>query len=165
MLFCQSWTHFCTILHPDPEINIQCIPANEYWNIYSSSLITFENQDNKYREPRWFKRGVKEVIYIRINQLTLNKDGADTSSQILMTQFWCHYQGSPTRGNWVILQLKVAVRTTENSRYANSLCCDQKANFIHFYLLPTQMNFHSNKCYHRYKQIKLFCFSVVYEGS
>ena len=27
------------------------------------------------RKPRWFERGVKEVIYIRINQLTLNKDG------------------------------------------------------------------------------------------
>ena len=27
------------------------------------------------REPRWFERGVKEAIYIRINQPTLNKDG------------------------------------------------------------------------------------------
>ena len=27
------------------------------------------------REPRWFERGVKGTIYIRINQPTLNKDG------------------------------------------------------------------------------------------
>ena len=27
------------------------------------------------REPRYFERGVKEAIYIRVNQPTLNKDG------------------------------------------------------------------------------------------
>ena len=27
------------------------------------------------RDPRYFERGVKEAIYIRVNQPTLNKDG------------------------------------------------------------------------------------------
>ena len=27
------------------------------------------------REPRWFERGVKEAIYIKVNKPTLNKDG------------------------------------------------------------------------------------------
>ena len=42
-----------------------------------------------------------------------------------MTQFWRHYQRSATRGNWVILLMKVAT-ATENSRYTNLLCCDEK---------------------------------------
>ena len=33
------------------------------------------------REPRWFERGVKEAIYIKVNNPTLNKDGAGTNFQ------------------------------------------------------------------------------------
>ena len=63
-----------------------------------------------------------------------------------MTQFWRHYQRSATRGNWVILLMKVAV-ATENSRYANLLCCDQKLNlsictiiYEHFGYMIVELN-------------------------
>ena len=28
-------------------------------------------------EPRWFERGVKEVIYIKVNRLMLNNEGSE----------------------------------------------------------------------------------------
>ena len=37
------------------------------------------------RDPRWFERGVMEVIHIRANQPSLNKDGAATDYQECMT--------------------------------------------------------------------------------
>ena len=46
----------------------------------------------------------------------------------IMTQFWRHYLKSATLGNWVNLLMEAAVRATENSRYTNLLCCDQKLN-------------------------------------
>ena len=41
----------------------------------SANHIDVEKVNIFDREPRWFERGVKEAIYIRINQPTLNKDG------------------------------------------------------------------------------------------
>ena len=75
------------------------------------------------REPRWFERDVKETIYICINKITLNNYGIDTSYQMFMTQVWRHHQKV---SNLTVLGQSVAVLATENSSYANFMCCDQK---------------------------------------
>ena len=43
-----------------------------FWSQYKKNLEKVEVLD---REPRYFERGVKEAIYIRAYQPSLNKDG------------------------------------------------------------------------------------------
>ena len=44
----------------------------DFWSQCKKKLEKVEVLD---REPRYFERGVKEAIYIRANELSLNKDG------------------------------------------------------------------------------------------
>ena len=79
------------------------------------------------REQRWFERGVKEAIYIRINQPTLNKDGGryklpnaydpvlTSLPKVNNSRELGHSADESCSGNW-----KFQVR--------DSMCCDQKFN-------------------------------------
>ena len=93
------------------------------------------------REPRWFERGVKEAIYIRINQPTLNKDGG-------------RYK-LPNVYDPVLTSLPKVSNSRELGHSADESCSSNwkfqvhkfivlwsKVKFIHLDLLPTQMNFH-----------------------
>ena len=49
--------------------------------------VDFEKVKVLDRDTRWFERGVKEAIYIRAAQPSLNKDGGATVYQGSMTRF------------------------------------------------------------------------------
>ena len=78
------------------------------------------------REPRWFERGVKEAIYIKVNNSTLNKDGAGTNFQESTSLFSCQvYQRS--RPETDSLSLMKDEGSAENSEvWKIFLCWDQK---------------------------------------
>ena len=98
-----------TSINDDP-ISASCWPLVLTSELDHKHLVACIGKVNILdREPRWFERGVKEAIYMRINQITPNNDGADTSYQMFMTQVWRHHQKV---SNLRVLGQSVAVLAT-----------------------------------------------------
>jgi hypothetical protein len=73
------------------------------------------------RESRYFERGVKEAIYIRVNQPSLNKDGAATNFHGCLTLFFDHvFQRSHVRNSGHSTEESQS-DVTENFGYVNKL--------------------------------------------
>ena len=94
------------------------------------------------RWPPWHPSQTSAVPYPKFSLFIGLCDGLETQCgyvrKLLMTwssDVWRHYQRSATRGNWVILLMKVAVIATENSSCTNFMCCDRKfksSNWIYY---------------------------------
>ena len=115
----------------------------------NSREIDLENVKILDREPRWFEKGVKETTHnaIRINQPT---NSQQRQGPIQVTK--CY--------DPVLTSLPKASNSLELGHSADNSCSDEsnwkfhvckfivlwsKVKSIHLNLLPTQMNFHSNK--------------------